>query len=70
MGKVRKKAWQMTPLCIFWLVWKERNMLAFGNEELLLQRRIYSPTMDFCLFIEGLFAFLYLFILFFIYNDG
>ena len=42
MGKVRKKAWQMTPLCIFWLVWKEMNLLAFGNEEFLLQKLKYS----------------------------
>ena len=38
VGKALKKTWQMTPLCIFWTVWKERNMLAFGNEELSLQR--------------------------------
>ena len=34
--------WQMTPLCLFWSVWKERNRLAFGNEELSLQRLKYS----------------------------
>ena len=28
----------MTPLCLFWTVWKERNMLTFANEELSLQR--------------------------------
>ena len=38
LGKARKKAWQMVPLCIFWSVWKERNLLAFGNDELSLQR--------------------------------
>ena len=32
----------MAPLCIFWLVWKERNLLAFGNEEFSLQRLKYS----------------------------
>ena len=42
VGKACKKAWQMTPLCIFWSIWKERNLLAFGNEELLLQRLKYS----------------------------
>ena len=36
VGKTRKKAWQMVSLCIFWLVWKERNLLAFGNEVLSL----------------------------------
>ena len=38
VGKIRKKAWQMAPLCIFWSVWKERNLLAFGNEVLSIQR--------------------------------
>ena len=42
VGKIRKKAWQMTPLCIFWSVWKERNLLAFGNEVLSLQRLKHS----------------------------
>ena len=42
VGKRRKRAWQMAPLCIFWSVWKERNRLAFGNEELSLQRLKYS----------------------------
>ena len=31
----------MAPLCIFWSVWKERNRIAFGNEELSLQRLKY-----------------------------
>ena len=35
-GKVRKKAWQVAPLCIFWAVWKEKNLLAFDNEKLLI----------------------------------
>ena len=38
VGKAHKKAWQAAPLCIFWTVWKERNLLVFGNEELLLQK--------------------------------
>ena len=42
VGKTRKKAWQMASLCIFWSVWNERNLLAFGNEEFSLQRLKYS----------------------------
>ena len=42
MGKMRKRAWQMAPLCLLWSVWKERNKLAFGNEEFSLQRLKYS----------------------------
>ena len=42
VGKIRKKAWQMAPLCIFWSVWKERNSLAFGNEVLSIQRLKHS----------------------------
>ena len=32
----------MAPLRIFWSVWKERNLLAFRNEEFSLQRLKYS----------------------------
>ena len=42
VGKIRKKAWQMTPLWIFWSVWKERYLLAFRNEVLSLQRLKHS----------------------------
>ena len=47
MGKARKKAWQMAPLCIFWSVWKERDLLAFGNEKLSLQRLKYYFVCNF-----------------------
>ncbi|RVW85670.1 Phosphoinositide phosphatase SAC6 [Vitis vinifera] len=36
MGKKRRKVWKTTPSCIFWVVWKERNRIAFDNEELLM----------------------------------
>ena len=38
VGKAHKKTWQVALLCIFWTVWKEKNLLAFGNKELSLQR--------------------------------
>ena len=38
LGEGRKKPWKVAPLCIFWTVWKERNMLAFDNAELTVQR--------------------------------
>ena len=47
VGKTHKKAWQTTPLCIFWTVWKKRNLIVFDNEELLIQRLknsfVYNP---------------------------
>ena len=24
--------WRATPLCLFWIVWKKRNSVAFENE--------------------------------------
>ena len=38
VGKKRKKIWKSIPLCIFWTVWKERNMLAFRGGELNIQK--------------------------------
>ena len=38
VGKKRKKVWKIAPLCLFWMVWKERNRIAFNNEELSIQR--------------------------------
>ena len=34
VGKKGKKTWMLAPLCLFWGVWKERNEIAFNNEEL------------------------------------
>ena len=42
VGKACKKVGQMVPLCIFWLIRKEMNLLAFGNEEFSFQRLKYS----------------------------
>ena len=33
MGKKRRKVWKAAPLCLFRAVWKERNRIAFENEE-------------------------------------
>ena len=38
MGKKRRKVWMAAPSCIFWVVWKERNMIAFDNEDLSMNR--------------------------------
>ena len=38
LSKVPKKPWKVASLYIFWTVWKERNMLAFDNAELLVQK--------------------------------
>ena len=37
VGKKRKKAWKVTPLCIFWSIWRERNRRAFEDKECLDQ---------------------------------
>ena len=36
VGKERKKVWFSDPLCLFWIVWKERNSRAFENEGYLI----------------------------------
>ena len=38
VGKKRQNVWKTTPLCIFWMVWKEINRIAFENEEFSIQR--------------------------------
>ena len=47
MGKKRRKVWMTTPLCLFWAVWKERNKIAFGNEELSIHRMKNSFVCNF-----------------------
>ena len=37
MGKKRKVAWQ-GPLCLFWVIWKARNSIAFEDCMLSIQR--------------------------------
>ena len=38
VDKKRGKAWRAAPLCLFWTVWKERNVIVFDNEVLSIQR--------------------------------
>ena len=33
VGRKRKKAWKVTPLCLFWSIWRERNRRTFENCE-------------------------------------
>ena len=32
MGKEFKKMRKATPLCLFWIIWRERNRVAFDNK--------------------------------------
>ena len=38
VGRKRKKIWYSIPLCIFWMVWKERNRLTFRGGSLDIQK--------------------------------
>ena len=38
VGKKRKEVWQVGPLCLFWVIWKARNRIAFENSVLSIQR--------------------------------
>ncbi|KAL6331568.1 hypothetical protein AAG906_011508 [Vitis piasezkii] len=38
VDKKRGKTWRAAPLCLFWTVWKERNMIVFDNEVLSILR--------------------------------
>ena len=38
MGKKREKIWRSIPLFIYWMVWKERNRLAFKGGVLAIQK--------------------------------
>ena len=46
VDKKRRKVWR-AALCHFWMVWKERNRIAFENEEFLIQRLKYSFVCNF-----------------------
>ena len=38
MDKKRKVAWQVGPLCLFWVIWKPRNTIALENCVMSIQR--------------------------------
>ena len=38
VGKKRKEVWRADPLCIFWMIWKARNRIAFEDDVLSIQR--------------------------------
>ena len=38
VGKKRKTVWREGPPCIFWIVWKTRNNIAFEDDMLSIQR--------------------------------
>ena len=38
MGKKRNEVWQVGPLCLFWVIWKARNKIAFEDSVLSIQR--------------------------------
>ena len=38
VGKKRKVAWQVGLLCLFWVIWKARNTIAFKDCVLSIQR--------------------------------
>ena len=38
VGKKRKVAWQLGPLCLFWIIWKARNSIAFKDGVLSIQK--------------------------------
>ena len=38
VGKRRRMIWKSIPICIFWIVWKEMNHIAFREGSLDVQR--------------------------------
>ena len=38
VGKKRKVVWLMGPLCLFWVIWKARNSIAFEDGVLSIQK--------------------------------
>ena len=38
VGKTYKKTWFVVPLCIVWIVWKQRNSIAFEDMNFFIKR--------------------------------
>ena len=38
VGEKRLKTWMAAPLCLFWSIWRERNMIAFDDERCSVHR--------------------------------
>ena len=38
VGKKRKEVWQVGPLCLFWVIWKAKNRIAFEDSMLSIQK--------------------------------
>ena len=34
LGKKRRTVWRLTPICLFWCIWGERNRRTFQEEEM------------------------------------
>ena len=41
VGKRRKKVWQAAPSCLFWTMWKARNIIVFKDEFLSIHNLKY-----------------------------
>ena len=57
VGKKRKAVWQLGPLCLFWSAWKARNIIAFEDSVLSIQKLkasfVYLLLLETKLFIKG-----------------
>ena len=66
VGRKRKKAWRAMLLCLFWIIWKERNRRSFENVKLSIQRLKFLFLCNLLcwsnLFIENTTMFLFNFI--------
>ena len=47
VGKKRKRVWRASPMCLFWMVWKERNKIAFESDKFSIQRLKFSFVSNF-----------------------